>query len=372
MKKAILFDIDSFRDFGEKTEKRIMRIVPTLRKEGILCYFIENGSLDGQVKDKNVTAADLYVVSANSEIVHAGEVLNIETVGVCLDGDTTELKEAGADYVVRSIYELERFLLRTDDDNIKLSYKQLLAELVKPFAIFMIVKTVLAWILALFVETNANGIAVISAVSILVGGLAIMPIAKRSIEDAAELDYLKHFRGYTIGSIILYVLGIITLCGGINLLFGITSFTKVGDYSEIGEVQSSASVLLSILCYGILAPIGEEIMFRGSLMNALKRFLKPATAVFFSSLIFGIYHGNLVQALFALLMGLIISYGYELFGEFKYALIAHMGMNIFAVVIEETLLKYSWFTNIWMCVGLLVAGAFLMTLLEIKRRKKKL
>lgn len=57
----------------------------------------------------------------------------------------------------------------------------------------------------------------------------------------------------------------------------------------------------------VFAPVVEEILFRGGVMGALrpagKRF-----AIVFSALLFGAFHGNLVQIPFAFLIGLVLGY----------------------------------------------------------------
>jgi len=58
---------------------------------------------------------------------------------------------------------------------------------------------------------------------------------------------------------------------------------------------------------GILAPVAEEILFRGLVLRSLMPFGKRF-AIFCSAFTFGLFHGNLVQAPFAFLVGLVLGY----------------------------------------------------------------
>lgn len=57
----------------------------------------------------------------------------------------------------------------------------------------------------------------------------------------------------------------------------------------------------------IAAPIAEELLFRGFLQRSLLPFGKKF-AIFGSALLFGIFHGNLVQTPYAFLVGLVLGY----------------------------------------------------------------
>ena len=58
---------------------------------------------------------------------------------------------------------------------------------------------------------------------------------------------------------------------------------------------------------GILAPITEEILFRGLIQRRLLPYGKRF-AILCSSVVFGIFHGNLLQAPFGFLVGLLLGY----------------------------------------------------------------
>ncbi|MBQ7800726.1 MAG: CPBP family intramembrane metalloprotease [Oscillospiraceae bacterium] len=80
------------------------------------------------------------------------------------------------------------------------------------------------------------------------------------------------------------------------------------------------------LYVGILAPIAEELLFRGLIQKSLAPYGKKF-AIFCSAFTFGIFHGNLLQSPYAFLVGLVLGY---VAGEYSiaWAMVLHMINNL--------------------------------------------
>ena len=72
-------------------------------------------------------------------------------------------------------------------------------------------------------------------------------------------------------------------------------------------VSGSADTLSMFLYSAIFAPIAEELLFRGYILRTLRPYGKRF-AIFASAFLFGLFHGNLVQAPYAFLVGLLLGY----------------------------------------------------------------
>lgn len=93
------------------------------------------------------------------------------------------------------------------------------------------------------------------------------------------------------------------------------------------ESATGATETLSMFIYGsFLAPFGEEILFRGFLLQNFKRY-GVRFAIIFSAILFGIYHGNIVQTPFAFILGLLLGYITVSYG-LKYAIAVHIFNNM--------------------------------------------
>lgn len=106
-------------------------------------------------------------------------------------------------------------------------------------------------------------------------------------------------------------------------------------YQEASEALYTPSLLVQIICLGIITPIMEELIFRGLIFKRIRRIVSAKRAIIASALFFGLYHGNLVQTIYGILCGLLLGYLYEKFGSLKAPIFAHMLMNIVACVLTE-------------------------------------
>ena len=82
----------------------------------------------------------------------------------------------------------------------------------------------------------------------------------------------------------------------------------------------------------VLAPVFEEIFYRGLLQRALlKRGLSPAVAIGISSLVFGASHLELLQLPGLVAAGALFGYLAHRFDRLGPAIAAHVGFNLVAV-----------------------------------------
>ena len=103
------------------------------------------------------------------------------------------------------------------------------------------------------------------------------------------------------------------------------------------------SLPLGILIYGVLSPLAEETVFRGITLQRLyllcheKKSGKTAflLAAGLSSLLFGIYHGSLVQGLYAAAMGFLFCLFLALGGNLFRVIVLHGGANVMTLFLSQ-------------------------------------
>lgn len=95
-------------------------------------------------------------------------------------------------------------------------------------------------------------------------------------------------------------------------------------------------VLYELLGSCLLIPVAEELIFRGVVFKRLKLYIGAVPAIIFSALIFGIMHVNLVQCLYAAVLGLGLALLYEKTNLFCIPVIGHIAANLVAVARAET------------------------------------
>lgn len=91
---------------------------------------------------------------------------------------------------------------------------------------------------------------------------------------------------------------------------------------------------------GIIAPVGEEIIFRGAILRTLlgmfdKKF--AWIAIFLSALLFGVIHGNVAQCVHALLLGIALGWMYYRTGSILPGIVLHWVNNSIAYALYNLL-----------------------------------
>lgn len=97
-----------------------------------------------------------------------------------------------------------------------------------------------------------------------------------------------------------------------------------------------SSFIPSLIFAGILGPIAEELIFRGILFSSLKRTgLGAGLAIVLSGLIFGLWHGNFVQAVYASLGGMVFAYVFYKTDSLGLVILIHIINNSLSSIIGD-------------------------------------
>ncbi len=76
----------------------------------------------------------------------------------------------------------------------------------------------------------------------------------------------------------------------------------------VSGVSGANTAAVMIIAVVLFAPIGEELLFRGLVQGYAKRYMPIGPAILFQGILFGIYHGNLIQGIYACILGCILGY----------------------------------------------------------------
>ena len=106
--------------------------------------------------------------------------------------------------------------------------------------------------------------------------------------------------------------------------------------NPLDTVINLSNIVPLIVVVVILTPIIEEFVFRGVLLDKLRRF-GDKTAIIFTALVFGLFHGNFSQFFYAFALGLIFAYITIKTNTIRYSIVLHMLVNLFGSVIMPML-----------------------------------
>lgn len=126
------------------------------------------------------------------------------------------------------------------------------------------------------------------------------------------------------------------------------------------EPVENINIMLVIISSGIIGPIFEEILFRYFLLNNLNKFNSPIISIVLSGIIFGLFHNNLITAIYATILGIINAYLYVRKNNLLIPILVHISANI----MTQLLIGYNLLIFILGCV------LFLLSILIIKIKKE--
>ncbi|MCI8402444.1 MAG: CPBP family intramembrane metalloprotease [Lachnospiraceae bacterium] len=145
-------------------------------------------------------------------------------------------------------------------------------------------------------------------------------------------------------------------CIGVNNLFLGSGLVEIDPaYQQVREILYSAPLAIQLAGTGLIAPLCEELIFRGLLHNRLKEYTPVKTACILSALAFAVYHGNMVQGMYAAVLGFLMAYVYEKYHSFLAPFLFHATANTVAVLITET----EWFDFLYVNKAMVLLSGLL-------------
>lgn len=199
----------------------------------------------------------------------------------------------------------------------------------------------------------------------------VVAVANRILASVSQMDAVRAQAFVTAaGGVVLYVCFYVragrareiftpvkqeTLCGGViavlmlggagivlnNVisLAGLAAHSQ--GYQQVEQVFYSSTPAWELLAFGLIAPVTEEFLYRGLVFRRLRESYGRTTAIAGSALIFGVLHMNLVQAVYAALLGLLLAVLMERYDDVRIPMLGHIAANVIAVLRAETDI-FSW------------------------------
>lgn len=131
----------------------------------------------------------------------------------------------------------------------------------------------------------------------------------------------------------------ITICLSValNNIISMSPLVSVSDeYQNASDAFYGSTIWLELLGSALITPFLEELLHRGVVYGRLRRMMGLWPAVLVSALIFAGLHFNIVQFIYAFLLGIVFALFVEKTGRLYPAVIAHMIANAIAVIRTET------------------------------------
>ncbi|MCR5640915.1 MAG: CPBP family intramembrane metalloprotease [Lachnospiraceae bacterium] len=180
-------------------------------------------------------------------------------------------------------------------------------------------------------STDANVI-----LSVLYGVVCcvIFTLWYRQIRKGMWHESLSGYGKGMFPGLLLLAVALQFLTGYITEVCAIAFPSWAAEYEVLLEEMgiSDASVSIGMIIYTVvLAPIAEELCFRGVTYTYLRRGVSMWSAIIIQAILFAGFHGNFFQASYTLVFGLFVGYIYAKSENILLTIGLHMGYNFIAM-----------------------------------------
>jgi membrane protease YdiL (CAAX protease family) len=179
---------------------------------------------------------------------------------------------------------------------------------------------------------------------LLIGGINIVALGA-GIAFGLYLNRLSFRRAFPVGGIPLRqagaaaitVLGMAILLSEVDNVFRALCPPPMWLLNMLEDsLFAHDKILARALLLVVIAPISEELLFRGIILRGLLSRYRPAAAVVLTALLFAILHANPWQFFSALFLGIVFGWFYLRTGSIALCILAHAmanGLNMLSTMI---------------------------------------
>lgn len=158
------------------------------------------------------------------------------------------------------------------------------------------------------------------------------------LSTVAMLLFLYFIRGYRLSLKIFDSISLKPLLYSTMLvlssMFALNVFVQwLGLEDNSSElIDGLTRNVLGVVTVSLLAPLLEEVLFRGAIQGYMMRRYNPWVGIVSAALVFGIFHFNPVQSAYAVLIGLVFGWIYYRTGSLLSVVVGHVLNNSMATV----------------------------------------
>lgn len=188
---------------------------------------------------------------------------------------------------------------------------------------------------------------------------------KKLAEDQEQVPFSQAFNRWIVVSMFLLAVGSQYITTYLMSFVAALRPDWMQKYESLMDMAGFDAISPLLVIYScIIAPVCEELIFRGITLGYAKKAMNTAWAVCLQGVLFGIFHMNMIQGIYAAFLGLLLGYVCEAGGTVAIAMLFHAFFNIDGVFLNSVLfyrIDQPFFFLLWLTIGVLLtfAGIFL-------------
>ncbi|MCM1186537.1 MAG: CPBP family intramembrane metalloprotease [Lachnoclostridium sp.] len=185
---------------------------------------------------------------------------------------------------------------------------------------------------------DMNVIIVLSALPMYLIGMPILALLTRRLPGRTPQKHTMKFGQFILAFImcvgIMYASNFITVA--IAGLVGSLKGSPVDN--TVADIAAGADTWVTFGYMVLIAPVFEELIFRKLIVDKTLKY-GQGVAIVMSGVMFGLFHGNINQCLYAATMGMFLAFLYAKTGNIKITIGIHMLVNFIGSIISVQVLK---------------------------------
>lgn len=203
----------------------------------------------------------------------------------------------------------------------------------------------------------------VNGLSMLISVLLLIPMLRRELAVHRESVDNEAFRKAL--NVILTIILATSSSIGLNILLTLTGFVQTSaTYQDVAKQQYGVVFGVGAVLFGLISPVAEEIVFRGLVFNRMRRYCQAAVAIIASGVLFGVYHGNLVQGLYGTCMGILLAYAYKRMHSFFVPCLFHAVANLMVYTLAQNAELHARLFTAPSCIILLIISVACILVVE--------
>ncbi len=161
----------------------------------------------------------------------------------------------------------------------------------------------------------------LSEAMLIVPTFFVLLFSKDKVKDVLSIRKMKWSTFFGVIGFTMAASPLITLVNLVSQLF--VENTVAASSNQFLSLHP----LLLVFFVGVLAPVCEEVVFRGAIFGGMKKEGNVFKAVLASGLLFGLLHMNINQASYAFVIGILLGFLVEATGSIFSSIMFHVLIN---------------------------------------------
>lgn len=175
----------------------------------------------------------------------------------------------------------------------------------------------------------------------IIGSIVAIPVVfadyKRDLMLTGKYKAEENFTKVDLIHILFVILSTLFISVGLNNVICMSPLVSASqEFQNASDAFYGSAIGLELLGSALITPYLEELLHRGVVYGRLRRMMGLVPSIVLSSLIFAGLHFNIVQFIYAFLLGIVFALFVEKLGRLYPAVIAHIAANGLAVIRTET------------------------------------